>query len=57
LFPYRAFKIGLANKGKKPSKETLDANRKKLTGKTYEEIYGVEKAKEIKRKNVFDKKR
>ena len=35
--PYRAIRIGLANKGKKPAQKTLDANIQKLKGKSYEE--------------------
>ena len=48
--PYRAIRIGLANKGKKPAQKTLDANIQKLKGKSYEEIHGPEKAAIIKEK-------
>ena len=43
-------KIGLANKGKIRSLETKTKLSKLYLGKTYEEIHGQEKAKQIKKK-------
>lgn len=48
--PYRKMRIGLANKGKKPAQSTIDATIKTHLGKTYEEIYGIDKACEKRQK-------
>ena len=45
--PERAKKISIANKGKKPDRKTTEAAIKSLKGRTYEEIYGEDKAREL----------
>jgi len=54
--PNRAKNIGLANKGRKPAKHTTEATIKAHKGLTYEEIYGAEKAKEVREKQRLNRK-
>ena len=55
--PNRKDKIGKANKGKKPARHTIDATIAVRLGKTYEELYGEKRAKEIKEKQNKNRKR
>lgn len=48
--PDRAKNIGLAMRGRKPASHTIEAVKQSLSGRTYEEIYGPEKAKELREK-------
>jgi hypothetical protein len=41
-------KISKSNLGKSPCQKAIDTLKKKQSGKTYEQIYGIEKAKELK---------
>jgi hypothetical protein len=55
--PLRSVRIGIANKGKKPAKHTIEATIAVRIGKTYEEMYGHEKAKEVKEKMKKNRKK
>lgn len=55
--PNRANNISVAMKNKKPDDKTIEAVKKALTGRSYEEIHGYEKAQEIKEKKKLNRKR
>ncbi len=48
--PMRDIRIGMANKGRKPAKHTIEATIAVRIGKTFEEFYGPQRAKEVKDK-------
>lgn len=54
--PDRKRKISIANKGKKPADHTIQATIAIRLGKTYDDIYGHEKAKRVKEKQKKDRK-
>jgi hypothetical protein len=54
--PNRAANISKAMKGRKPADHTIEATRRRHLGKTYEEIHGVDRAKEIKEKKRMNAK-
>ena len=54
--PDRKRKIGIANKGKKPARHTIEATIAVRLGKTYEELYGFERANKIREKKRLQMK-
>jgi hypothetical protein len=54
--PNRNRNISKSMKGKKPSDKTISATIKVRLGKTYEDIYGFEKAQEVKAKQQNSRK-